>query len=305
MNHPVHHKVVAVALQEGGAEKYRRPSQMRVLLRARNVAFVLLAGISLGSGATPLEASLETVDLSKFSRAGLPRSLTVTLYRATGTADKRPLIIFVPSSGTQITADWFRTQAEYFTQAGYVVAVPHFIGLHNDGVHVLVYDPFYRDLVAAATPFALELLATVATLTQPGGPAAADHVVLGQEFGSLIAARYAALNPPGCKGLIMVSAGFGARALSEGRADMRYSKDAFSSLGQQVKTPSLWLYAQGNHRVREPTANELFTAFQSAAATLEMLPELGMDGDYLFSNPAAPVLWQPPVSKFLASLGLN
>jgi hypothetical protein len=74
-----------------------------------------------------------------------------------------------------------------------------------------------------------------------------------------------------------------------------------------VKAPSLWLYAKGNRRVRESTANELFIAFQSAgaAATLEMLPELGIDGDDLFSNPATPALWQPPVSKFLASLGLN
>jgi pimeloyl-ACP methyl ester carboxylesterase len=282
---------------------------MRVMLRARNVVFVLLVGISLGSGATPPDASVETVDLSKLSRFGLPRSLSVTLYRATGITDKRPLIIFVPPSGTRIADDWFRTQAGYFTQAGFVVAVPHFVDLYNDSDHVVVYDPFYRDLVAAATPFALQLLATVATLTQPGGPAAGDHVVLGQEFGSLIAARYAALNPPGCKGLIMVSAGFGARESSGVgvRADMRNSKDALSSLGQQVKAPSLWLYAKGNRRVRESTANELFIAFQSAgaAATLEMLPELGIDGDDLFSNPATPALWQPPVSKFLASLGLN
>jgi pimeloyl-ACP methyl ester carboxylesterase len=273
----------------------------------RLLGLVVLLGASLGCGAAPPDGSVQDLDLRQFSKAGLPPTLAITLYRPTASTDKRPLIVILPAFGAQITDHWFSTQAAFFTHAGYVVAVPHLDGMYDDGVHTPEYnvDMSHGDLADLATPFALQVLATVAVLTQSGGPAAADHVVLGEQFGSLIAARYAALNPPGCKGLIMVSAGFGPHGIAL-REDMRYSEDAFSGLGHRVKIPSLWLYAKGNQRISEATENELFTLFRSggAPATLTILPELGMNGDSLFSNPAAPPTWQSPVSKFLASVGL-
>jgi hypothetical protein len=106
----------------------------------------------------------------------------------------------------------------------------------------------------------------------------------------------------------MVSAGFGAHTSSISTVeDMRDSKEAFTKLGQQLNVPSLWLYAKGNKRIREQTARELFAVFQSGSATakLEILPELGMDGDNLFSHAAAPLVWQSAVAQFLASLSLE
>lgn len=274
---------------------------------ARLLGLVVLLGVSLGCGAAPPDASVQNLDLRQFSKAGLPPTLAITLYRPTGSTGKRPLVVIVAALGAQITDHWFRTQAAYFTQAGYIVAIPHLDGMYKAGIHQPEYDVDAAggNLADAAAPFAIQVLATVAILTGPNGPAAVDHVVLGQQFGSLIAARYAALNPPGCKGLIMVSAGFGPHGIAL-REDMRYSEEAFSGLGRRVKIPSLWLYAKGNQRISEATENELFTDFRSggAQATLTMLPEIGMNGDSLFSNPAAPPTWQSPVSKFLASVGL-
>jgi pimeloyl-ACP methyl ester carboxylesterase len=148
----------------------------------------------------------------------------------------------------------------------------------------------------------------VATLTQPGGSASSKHVVVGEGFGSLVGARYAALGPPGFKGLIIVSAGFGAkRSPISPVDDMRASEEAFKRLASKVTVPSLWIYARGNKRISESTANELFGVFKAGSLTaqLSMLPEIGMDGDALFSKGDPKSTWWEPVSKFLGSLDLR
>jgi len=163
-----------------------------------------------------------------------------------------------------------------------------------------------EDLLPLVTPYAMQLLATVATLSQSGGPATKNHVVIGQELGSIIAARYAALNVPGLKAFVLVSPGFGVRGLSE-REHERSSTNTYRILGAQVKVPSLWLYAKENRRVSEADASELFDTYHAGAApaTFDVLPDLGMDGDALFWHPAAPASWQAPIWKLLDSVNLR
>ena len=209
----------------------------------------------------------------------------------------------MPQFGAQLSEWAHRSQAQRFVASGYVVAVPHLTDLYNDGTKVPVYDArLDADLVADTTPFAVEVLAMVAQLTQQRGPASPSHIVVGQGLGSVIAARYAALSPPGCKALIMISAGFGAkRSTLSPVDDMRASEEAFRQLGGKVSVPSLWLHARGNRRITESTANELFTAFQSGSTTarLEILPGIGMDGDALFTKEATEAAWAEPVARFL------
>jgi dienelactone hydrolase len=272
---------------------------------------IALAFLVLCAGTAVAQGTTETLDFHKFASMGMPASLKVTLYRPQGVSGPQPLIVIVPASGTKITDDWFARQAAYFTKAGYVVAVPQFDGLYGDANQAPMLEPgtgmqLREDLLPLVTPYAMQLLATVATLSQPGGPATGNHAVIGQELGSIVAARYAALNVPGLKAFVVVSPGFGVRGLSE-REHQRSSRNTYRTLGAQVKVPSLWLYAKGNHRVSEADASELFDTYHAggAPATLDVLPEIGMDGDALFSHPAAPTSWQEPVSKFLDAAKLR
>lgn len=264
--------------------------------------------ISSQAYAEPMVVATELVDLAKTPIRGLPRSFKVTYYRD-ASAGKQPLIVLVPTFGAPLNESVYRSQAQHFVASGYVVALPHLTGLYNDGTEVPVYDArLDADLVADTTPFAVEVLAMVAALSQQHGPASPSHVVLGQGLGSIIAARYAALNPPGCKALIMISAGFGAKRTTLSQVDdMRASEEAFRQLGGKVVVPSLWLHAKGNRRITDATANELFTAFQSGSTTarLEILPEIGMDGDALFTKEATEAAWAQPVGRFLDSLKLK
>ncbi len=232
--------------------------------------------------------------------------MTVTVYRAPGASGKQPLVFLLPQFGSEIKDGWFASQAQYFTDAGYVVAVPQLTDLYQTERNIPVYDTrMHTDLVAATAPYAIEVLAALVALTGPDGPATAQHVVLGVGYGAIVAANYAALGPPSCEGLIMISAGFGGKkALRQDEDDMKDSVEAFGRLGQKVKIPSLWLNAASNRRISDKTANELFAAFHSGspAATLHMLPDIERDGDALFSIATAPAAWQPDTGKFLASL---
>ena len=85
---------------------------------------------------------------------------------------------------------------------------------------------------------------------------------------------------------------------------MRASESAFTRLGPQVAVPSGWIHAKGNKRISDATAAELFSAFKSggASARLIVLPDIGMDGDALFTKEGAPLAWEEPVAQFLHSL---
>ena len=267
-------------------------------------AIAVMIGID-AEAASPASVT-KIVDLTKTPIRGLPPSLTVTLYRDSASGEKRPLVVLIPKFGAQMSDAPYAQQAEYFVKLGYVVAIPHLTGLYNDGVEAPVYDArMDADLVADTARFAVELLAMVADISAAQGPSTANHAIVGEGLGSIIAARYAALGVPGLKGVILISAGFGPKRSSMSSFDdMRASERAFRQLGAKVSVPSLWLYAKGNKRVSESTANDLFTAYKSgnSGARLVILPEIGMDGDALFSKAEPETTWAGPVSAFLRSI---
>lgn len=286
-----------------------RKGASRILARlvAPLIATVMMM-VSQASAAAPAVAT-RTVDLANTPIRGFARSLAVTVYRDGTTDEKRPLAVLIPQLGAQVYDAPYSLQADYFVKLGYVVAIPHLTGVYNDGVEAPVFDArMGTDLVAAAAPLAVEILATVADLSGAGGPSTADHIVVGEGFGSLVAARYAGLRVPGCKGLILVSAGFGPkRSTMSPMDDMRESEAAFRQLGGKVAVPSLWLYASGNKRVSESTAKDLFTAYTSenSTARLVVLPAIGMDGDLLFSKADPRPTWGDAVGAFLHRIGMN
>jgi dienelactone hydrolase len=251
--------------------------------------------------------STEVIDLAATHIQGLPRSLAVTIYRDAQSTAKRPLIVLVPRFSAYLGDSPYRRQAEYFVKAGYVAALPH-LDIYNDGTRLPVYDSRLQpDLATDTTPYAIEVLALVATLTQASGAASSAHVIVGEGFGSIVAARYASLSPPGCKGIVLITPGLteAGGALRNISSLTRASEDAFRQLGGKVSVPSLWLYARGNMRLRESSVNDFFAAFKSGspAANLQILPGIGnMDGDELFPKADIQATWGEPVSKFLGAL---
>jgi dienelactone hydrolase len=263
-------------------------------------ALVCFAVMATGSWAVRAATVVNTqvIDLTKIPVRGLPRSLEVVLYRNGDSTEKQSLIILVPQYAAHFGESPYREQAEYFVSAGYAAAIPHF-DIYADANHTVVSDlrrpTLQPDLAAESTTYAIQLLAVVATLSQPNGPISSKHVIVGEGYGGIIAARYAALGPPGCKGLVMISPGhtFSPRA----------NEDAYKELGGKVTIPSFWVYTNGDKGV----GNELFDAFKSvnSLAKVEVLPDAGVEGRLLFSKGDAQTSWGAPVSKFLGSLDVH
>jgi len=289
-----------------------RAGALRGAIRVVALAMTLcaiVASAATDGPAAPLTSLIRTIDLTNTPISGLARSFAVTVYRDSASHEKRPLVVLIPQLGARISGTPYAQQAEYFVKRGYVVAIPHLTGVYNDGRDVPVFDArMDADLVADTTPFAVEVLAAVADLSGSAGLTTANHVVIGEGLGSIVAARYAALGTPGCRGIVLVSPGFGPkRSTMSSIEDMRASASAFTQLGEKVALPSLWLYAKDNKRVLESTADDLFAAYRSAnpVARLVKLPAIGMDGDLLFSKADPQTTWAEPVSAFLQSIQLN
>jgi dienelactone hydrolase len=239
----------------------------------------------------------QVIDLTKIPVQGLPRSIEVILYRNADSTEKQPLIVVVPQYGAHFGESPYREQAEYFVQAGYATAIPHF-EIYTDANHTVVSDlrrPMLQpDLAAESTTYAIQLLAVVATLSQPNGPISSKHVIVGEGYGGIVAARYAGFGPPGCKGLVI----FPARSSS-----WRAGEEAFKALGEKVTIPSFWVYTEGDKGL----GNDLLDAFKSANSLTkaEILPNPGVEGRLLFSKGDAHTSWGAPVSKFLGSLDMH
>jgi dienelactone hydrolase len=228
----------------------------------------------------------------------LPRSLEVVIYRSSNSTAKQPLIVLVPQFGAHFGDSPYREQAEYFAGAGYVTVIPH-LDIYADADHAVVSDrrrpTLQPDLAVESTTYAIQLLAVVATLSQPNGSTSTNHVIVGEGFGGIVAARYAAFGPAGCKGLVMISPGHS--------FSLSASEEAFKDLGGKVAVPSLWVYTEGDKRM----GDELSGAFKSANALtkVEILPDVGVEGHLLFSKGDPLTSWGAPVSKFLGSLDMH
>jgi dienelactone hydrolase len=128
-------------------------------------------------------------------------------------------------------------------------------------------------------------------------------VVLGQSHGGWTTLAFGAFNYPGVKALVNFAGGLrqdGCAGWEGGlaRAAADYAKD--------TRLPSLWFYGDNDSFFKPETFRAMFERYTAAGgqARLNAFGQFGSDSHTMFGSRAGSPIWQPEVSKLLASVGL-
>ena len=256
---------------------------------------------------TSLNASLNTSlneSVQFIPKKGLfTIELETTIYKPDG---EGPFPIALINHGKQDGDSRFQarsrptTAARYFLQRGYAVVVPMRQGFSKSGgsyigsgCNVEGNGRAQADDVKAALDY---------VTTQPW----ADKnrmVVLGQSHGGWTTLAFGTQNYPGVKALINFAGGLRQescvgwqKALARGAKS--YAKD--------TQLPSLWFYGDNDSYFNVETFHAMFDDYTAAGgqARLVAFGQFGADSHSLFGARAGAAIWQPEVSKLLASVGL-
>jgi dienelactone hydrolase len=190
--------------------------------------------------------------------------------------------------------------ARYFLQRGYAVVVPMRQGFSKSGgmyvgggCNIESNGQVQADNVKAVLDYVVTL------------PWADKEriVVLGQSHGGWTTLAFGTKNYPGVKALVNFAGGLRQescqgweRGLARAAAD--YAKE--------TRLPSLWFYGDNDSYFKPETYRAMFEQYTAAggAARLVAFGQFGTDAHSMFGSRAGGPIWQPEVSKLLASVGL-
>jgi dienelactone hydrolase len=197
--------------------------------------------------------------------------------------------------------------ASFFTQRGFIVAVPTRVGYGVSGGEDVEdtgdcgkkrFEPGYD----AAAQVSVQVLAW---MRQRADVSPERTVVAGQSYGGATAIALAAKGVPNVVAAINFAGGGGGNPKTRpGRpCDAHLMKRMFAGYGQTSRIPTLWIYSENDLFMGKDAPREWFDAFQAAGGQGEFVqfPPNGEDGHSLFTR--APEVWQPSVIEFLKSQG--
>ncbi|KAF1043571.1 dienelactone hydrolase family protein [Xylophilus sp.] len=201
----------------------------------------------------------------------------------------------------------FTVASRFFVQRGFIVAVPTRIGYGVSGGEDVedsgrCDDRRYGPPYAAA---AQQLLQTLTAVRRRPDAAQDRAVLLGQSFGGAAVLGAAALHPPGVQAVINFAGGGGGNPkTSPGRpCSPQRMERLLASYGQEVRVPSLWLYAENDQYWGPALPHAWFDAYRAAGGRAEFVqfPPQGEDGHSTFAR--FPQTWQPVVGAWLDRIG--
>lgn len=294
---------------------------MNVLQR---IAVVCLAGLvtacASSSPGTGGNASVERVPVSLPTDTGIVTgALVVSVYMPTAASaaapaasGKHPLVVINHGRGATAAdrAKMSRTQypqaVKYFTDAGFLVAVPIRLGYGETG------GPDLEDSGACGdrqfTPMfdrvASQIGQVVKALQQRPDVDASNVLLLGQSLGGGAVIALAAQNPPGVRTAINFAGGAGGNANSPGQpCGPDRMQQTFAGYGKTSRLPTLWIYAQNDLFWGADWPKRWVDAYNAAGgnATFVAMGADGNNGHLLF--PRSPQKWQPVVAEYLRGLG--
>ena len=283
---------------------FRRMELHLILKKICAMALLTCACIQMAQAQVPETDSALNETVQMIPRMGLfALELETTFYKPDGDG---PFPIAVINHGKEAGNPRFQARsrpaiaARYFLQRGYAVVVPMRRGFSKSGgsymgagCNVTSNGRMQADDVEAVLDY---------VLAQPW--ADKDRiVVLGQSHGGWTTLAFGEKAYPGVKALINFAGGLRQEncpdwegGLARGAAD--YAK--------KTRLPSLWFYGDNDSYFKPETYRSMFERYTANGghAHLVSFGVFGSDSHRLFASRAGAPIWQPEVSKLLASVGL-
>lgn len=192
------------------------------------------------------------------------------------------------------------TAVRYFLARGYVVAVPMRQGFSKStGQYVGGGCNVHSNGLAQAE----DVVAVIEYLKTQTYADTSRMIVAGQSHGGLTTMAFGTLSVPGVKGLINFAGGL----RQEGCAGWEHNlARAFGDYGEKTKLPSLWFYGDNDSYWQPWLYQEMHKKYTAngAKARLVAFGNFGTDAHSMFGPREGEPIWQPPVTEFLAELGL-
>ena len=190
--------------------------------------------------------------------------------------------------------------ARYFLQRGYAVVVPMRQGFSKSGGS---YIGGGCNVESNGRVQADDVKAVLDHVVSQTWADKERIVVIGQSHGGWTTLAFGSQNYPGVKGLINFAGGLRQehcvgweRNLAKGAAEY----------ARQTRLPSLWFYGDNDSYFNTDTYRAMFEQYTAAGgqARLVAFGKFGTDSHSMFGARAGAAIWQPEVSKLLASVGL-
>lgn len=269
-------------------------------------AIALLIGLGLSmAAAQPIETDAllnETVQMIP-KKGVFTLELETTLYKPDGDG---PFPIVVINHGKASGGTHFQGRyrpavaARYFLQRGYAVVVPMRQGFSKSngnymgvGCNVESNGRMQADDVKAVLDY---------VVTQPW--ADKDRiVVLGQSHGGWTTLAFGTQNYPGAKALVNFAGGLRQEGCAGWEGGLAR---AAADYAKETHLPSLWFYGDNDSFFKPDTYHAMFERYTAAGgqARLVAFGRFASDSHSMFGSRSGAPIWQPEVSKFLASVGL-
>jgi dienelactone hydrolase len=272
---------------------------------------VLLAALIVSVAIPPATADeLYREDLRIPMAAAGPRGLEALLIRPAGT-QRYPLALI--SHGTSSDAEkrheWtpyvFYRQAIEFARRGFAALVVMRRGFGDSGGDYAdrggccTLASYLRTAKASVD----DLHAAIAAMQRRADVTTQGMIAIGVSTGGFATAALTSDRPPGLAAAINFAGGLHRAALTG--TGLRNVDDedalvsAFSTLGKNSRTPTLWIYAENDTFFKLDLAHRLLTAFTTSGGRAQLIdaPAFGSDGHLLFLY-GMPI-WTKMVDDFL------
>ncbi len=239
--------------------------------------------------------------------------LEATVFR-TSEPGRHPLVVI--SHGAIGAADksprWRPVeQARWFVARGFVVVVPMRRGNANsEGEWAEGFGPCESaNYFDPSVESAKDLVATIDWMAGLPYVDSKKVLLVGHSAGGFSSLAAAAVRPvvavfdfAGGRGSLTSDGG-----LTRTNCSPRALVETTRRLGETVKSPTYWFYAENDHYFPPALAHNMFAAFQQASkkGTFVSLPSFESEGHHIFWKPAAMNVWTEQVDRILHDLGLS
>lgn len=226
---------------------------------------------------------------------------------------KHPLLVInhgrgaTPADRAKMSRSPFPQAVKYFTDAGFVVAVPLRMGYGETG------GPDLEDSGSCGnrqfTPMfdrvASQIGQVVQALQQRPDVDASNVVLVGQSLGGAASLALAARNPAGVRTAVNFAGGAGGDAAkSPGQpCGAERLQQTYAAYGQTTRMPTLWIYAENDLYWGPDWPKRWVDAYNAAGGHATFVP-MGPDGNnghLLFVR--SPQKWRPVVAEYLRAQG--
>lgn len=268
------------------------------------IAAFLLASIFPALAQTgDMDASLNESVLQIPKKGVFTINLETTIYKPEGSG---PFPVAIINHGKAYGDPRFQSRyrpaaaARYFMNRGYAVVVPMRQGFSKSGGS---YIGGGCNVESNGRVQADDVKAVLDYVTAQPWTDKQNIVVLGQSHGGWTTLALGAQNYPGVKALVNFAGGLRQESCAGWEGALARSAAAY---GKETSVPSLWFYGDNDSYFNTDTFNAMFGRYTAAGGQARLIAfgKFGSDSHAMFGARAGASIWQPEVSRLLASAGM-